>query len=54
MKIYVDSRYRTADSASASDFTYELNEGVDLRDARLHVRDITVPVTWRTVEEINW
>ena len=53
MKIYVDSRYRTADSASASDFTYELNEGVDLRDARLHVRDITVPVTWRTVEELN-
>ena len=53
MKIYVDSRYRTADSASASDFTYELNEGVDLRNAKLHVRDITVPVTWRTVEELN-
>ncbi len=53
MKIYVDSRYRTADSASASDFTYELLEAVDLRNAKLHVRDVTVPVTWRTVEELN-
>ena len=53
MKIYVDSRYRTPESASASDFTYELLESVDLRNMRLHVRDVTIPVTWRTVEELN-
>jgi hypothetical protein len=53
MKIYVDSRWRTVDSPSASDFTYELLESVDLRNAKLHVRDVTVPVTWRTVEELN-
>jgi hypothetical protein len=51
MRIYVDSRFRTTDSASASDFTVELHETVRLPDrCRVRLHDISIPYAWRTVE----
>ena len=31
-KVYVDSRYKTSDSVSNSDFKLEINEALDLPD----------------------
>ena len=31
-KVYIDSRYKTNDSVSNSDFKFELKEGLDLAD----------------------
>jgi hypothetical protein len=53
-KVYVDSRFRTADSASNSDFRYELKEALDLPDNTVcYVDDITIPHTWRTIDSHN-
>ena len=52
MRIYIDSRYRTPDSASASDFTIELNESFELPiNTKVRLHDISIPYSWRTVEE---
>jgi hypothetical protein len=51
MKIYVDSRYRTPESASASDFTVELLEALPMpQRCRIRLHDVSVPYAWRTVE----
>ena len=52
MRLYIDSRYRTAESRSSSDFTVELNEALDL-PARTKVRiyNLCVPYSWYTVEQ---
>jgi hypothetical protein len=51
MRLYIDSRFRTPDSYSASDFTIELRESVD-RPAKSKVRvfNLCVPFSWYTVE----
>ena len=50
-KVYVDSRFRSRDSASNSDFTFELNEALVLPDNTVcYVDDISIPHTWRTIE----
>lgn len=52
MRIYIDSRFRTPDSASASDFTVELNESFQIaRESKVRLHDISIPYSWRTVEE---
>ena len=51
MRLYIDSRYRTPDSASSSDFTVELNEALDLPSrTRVRVFNLCVPYSWYTVE----
>ena len=51
MRLYIDSRYRTPDSASSSDFTVELNEALDLPPrTRVRVYNLCVPYSWYTVE----
>ena len=51
MRIYVDSRYRTPESASASDFTVELLEALPMpQRCRIRLHDVSVPYAWRTVE----
>jgi len=51
-KVYVDSRYRTADSNSDSDFKFELKEALDLPDNTVcYVDDISIPHAWYTIEE---
>ena len=52
MRLYIDSRYRTSDSRSTSDFTVELNEGLDFSSqARVRVYNMCVPNSWYTVEQ---
>ena len=53
-KVYVDSRFRTNDSDSNSDFKFELTEALDLADNTVcYVDDISIPHTWRTIESYN-
>jgi len=53
-KVYVDSRFRSADSASNSDFKYELKEALDLPDNTVcYIDDVTIPHTWRTIDSHN-
>ena len=51
---YVESRFRTRDSNSDSDFKFELKEPLDLPDNTVcYVDDISIPHTWRTIESHN-
>ena len=53
-KAYVDSRFRTRDSNSDSDFKFELKEALDLPDNTVcYIDDISIPHTWRTIETHN-
>ena len=54
MRIFIDSRLRTAGTASS--FRFELNETFELpSNARVRVHDATIPHCWRTVETgLNW
>ena len=53
-KAYVDSRFRTRDSNSGSDFKLELKEALDLPDNTVcYSDDISIPHTWRTIESHN-
>ena len=51
MRIFIDSRHRTPDSASSSDFTVELSENIELpRETKVRLHDVSLPYSWRTVE----
>ena len=53
-KAYVDSRFRTRDSNSDSDFKFELKEALGLPDNTVcYIDDISIPHTWRTIESHN-
>ena len=53
-KVYVDSRFRTNDSVSDSDFKFELKESLELPDNTVcFVDDISIPHSWRTIESHN-
>jgi hypothetical protein len=53
-KIYVDSRYKTSNSKSNSDFKYELLESVSLPNKTvLFVDDVIIPVSFVNVDELN-
>ena len=50
-EVYIDSRYKTSDSTSHSDFKFEIKEGLDLPDSTVFdVDDISIPLTWYTIE----
>ena len=43
-KIYVDSRYRTADSSSDSDFRIQLGRNIFLPDdCIMHIENVVIP-----------
>ncbi len=51
MRLYIDSRFRTPDSYSASGFTIELRESMDLpAKTKVRVFNLCVPFSWYTVE----
>ena len=51
-KVYIDSRYKSNDSVSNSDFKFDLKEGLDLPDNTVcYIDDISIPHTWYTIEE---
>ena len=53
-KIYIDSRFRTADSKSESDFNVELPRSFNVPDGVVaHIDDIVIPVSWSTIDERN-
>ena len=53
-KVYIDSRYKTNDSVSNSDFKFEIKEALDLPDNTVcFIDDICIPHTWYTIENYN-
>ena len=53
-KVYIDSRYKSSDSVSNSDFKFEINEALDLPDnTYCYIDDICIPHSWYTVEDFN-
>ena len=54
IKVYIDSRFKTSDSMSNSDFKYELKEQIELPDNTVcYVDDISILHSWYTVESYN-
>jgi len=53
-KVYIDSRYKTNDSASNSDFKFELKEQIEAPDNTVcYIDDISIPHSWYSVEDYN-
>ena len=53
-KVYIDSRYKTNDSNSNSEFKFELKEQIDVPDNTVcYIDDISIPHSWYSVEEYN-
>ena len=51
-KIYIDTRYRTTDSISTSQFKWELPDTLALaHNTIFHLDDISIPHSWYIVEE---
>lgn len=51
-KVYIDSRFKTADSLSNSDFRYELKESIQLPvNCTCMIDDILIPHAWYSIEE---
>ena len=50
-KIYIDTRFKTSDSASNSDFRFQLGKSVFLpKDSTFCIDDINIPHSWNTIE----
>ena len=53
-KIYIDTRFKTEDSRSDSDFTIELLKAISIpEDTICYINDIVLPVSWTTIDERN-
>ena len=53
-KVYIDSRYKTNDSVSNSDFKFEIKEVLDFPDHTVcYIDDICIPHTWYSIEDSN-
>ena len=53
-KIYIDSRFRTANSKSETDFNMELPRSFNVPDGVVaHIDDMVIPVSWSTIDERN-
>jgi hypothetical protein len=54
-KIYIDTRFKTPDSKSDSDFFVELPNTVNIPDNCVcYIDDVVIPVSWNTVDERNY
>ena len=54
MYIYIDSRFKTKDSKSNSEFKYALVESIQLPDKCVcFVDDVIIPVSWYNIDESN-
>ena len=50
-KIFIDSKYRTAQSRSSADFSIELNESFETpENTRMYVTDVSIGAVWKTTE----
>ena len=53
-KVYIDSRFRTKNSKSETDFSIELPRSFNVPDGVIaHIDDIVIPVSWTTIDERN-
>lgn len=53
-KIYIDSRFRTKNSISETDFSVELPRSFNVPDGVVaHIDDLVIPVSWSTIDERN-
>ena len=53
-KIYVDSKYKTADSNSDSNFNFQLPQTCLMPDdTKFFISDVAIPHTWYTVNDFN-
>jgi hypothetical protein len=53
-KVYIDTRFKTADSKSSSDFYVELPRALNIPDKCVcYIDDIVIPVSWTTIDERN-
>jgi hypothetical protein len=53
-KVYIDTRFKTADSKSDSDFYVELPRALNIPDKCVcYIDDIVIPVAWNTIDERN-
>ena len=53
-KVYIDTRFKTADSKSSSDFYVELPRALNIPDKCVcYIDDIVIPVSWTSVDERN-
>ena len=52
-KIYVDSRMKTKDSVSDSDFKFELSQSLTLPRNTCFIDDITIPHSWYNIDTTN-
>ena len=53
-KIYVDSKYKTADSVSDSNFKFQLPQTCYMPDdTKFFISDVCIPHTWYTVNDFN-
>jgi len=51
-KIYVDSRFKTADSKSHTDFYYDLANTYDMpNNTSFYIDDVNIPNAWYSIEE---
>jgi hypothetical protein len=51
-KVYIDSRFKTPDSKSNSEFKYELAQSIQLPDNCVcFVDDVIIPVSWYNIDE---
>ena len=53
-KVYIDSRFKTKDSKSNSEFKYELVESIQIPDKCVcFVDDVIIPVSRYNIDESN-
>ena len=53
-QIYSDTKFKTEDSKSDSDFTIELPKTINIPDDTVaYINDIVLPVSWTTIDERN-
>ena len=53
-KIYIDTRYKTSDSKSTSDFKINLPETLSFENNTcFYIDDITIPHSWESIEDFN-
>jgi len=53
-KIYVDSKYKTADSVSDSNFKFQLPQTCYMPDdTKFYISDVCIPHSWQTVNDFN-
>ena len=53
-KVYIDTRFKTEDSKSHSDFFIELPRSLNVPDNTIcYITDIVIPVSWHTVDARN-